>query len=284
MNEFSFGKAAAKIVLLLISFFLIVSAFTQFGSFLKSTRVRVVNKKVALYPIYTSVNGNTAFIAKPVYAPMEGVIEKLVGNYSFVNKGDVVGRVVNDKYTADVIASSSGLIIWGKFSKYINSLDLFLESPSQIRFDWDKKTTEKNEVICSIIDNDRFLINLSGNYKKQLLYIYLNGITFPINRLYEGKDFTIFSSDEFLKYFINKDTFEVLDGFKKGVKIKKSTMAIYNGKKGIFVVENGIIKFLPAEIYSLHGNYLLADVNTDGTTLIVVETPHLVKENEIFNE
>jgi len=284
MNGFSFGKAAAKVILLLLSFFLVISAFTQFHGFLKSARIKVINRKVASYPVYTILNGDVAFVAKPAYAPMDGKIEKLVGNYSFVNKGDLVGRVINDKYAVDIIAPTSGLIVWGKFDKYISSIDTFLKSPSQIHFGWDGKSVHKNEIVCSIINNDSFFISFNGNYKEQLLYVYLNGITFPIYRIYLGKSYTVFSGSEFLKYFINKNTFEVLDGFKKGVKIKKSTMAIYNGKKGIFVVENGIIKFLPAEIYSLHGDYLLADVNADETTLIVVETPNLVEENEIFNE
>ncbi len=284
MNEFSFGRAAAKIILLLLSFFLIISALAQFHGFLKSTRIKVTNKKVALYPVYTTAKGSVAFIAKPVYASMDGKIEKLVGNYSFVNKGDVVGRVVNDEYTVDLVAPSSGLIVWGKFNKYIGSIQNFLKSPSEIQFDWDRESVHKNEIVCSVINNDNFFVSLNGHYKQQVVYIYLDGITFPLHWIHTGKDYTIFSGNEFLKYFINKNTFEILDGFKKGVKIKTSTVAVYNGKKGIFIVENGIIKFLPVKMYRLHGGYLLANVNVEETTLIVVETPHLVKENEIFNE
>ena len=284
MNEFSFGRAAARIILLLLSFFLIISALAQFHGFLKSTRVKVMNKKVALYPVYTTAKGSVVFIAKPVYALMDGKIERLVGNYSFVNKGDVVGRVVNNEYTVDLVTPSSGLIVWGKFNKYIGSIQNFLKSPFKIQFDWNKGFVHKNEIVCSIINNDNFFVSLEGHYKQQIVYIYLNGITFPLHWMYTGKGYAIFSGNEFLKYFINKNTFEILNGFKKGVKIKTSTVAVCNGKKGIFIVENGIIKFLPAEMYRLHGGYLLANVNVEETTLIVVETPHLVKENEIFNE
>jgi hypothetical protein len=284
MHGFSFGKLAAKIILLLLSFFLLISAFTQFNNFLKSVHIKVANAKVALYPVYKQVSGISLFISYPVYASIEGRVEKLMGNYSLVNKGDLVGRIKNEKYSVDIIAPCSGVIVWGEFDKYFSSEKEIFSYTQNVHFNWSSESVNKNTVVCSIIQNDHYFIHLKGDSQKNRIYIYLNGSTIPFYKVYNGKDYVVFEGNQFLKYFLNKNTFELLSGFRSGVKIKRGVVAKYNGKEGIFIVENGVIHFTPAKIFSLHNDYLLADIGGIKKTIIVVETPKLVKDNEIFSE
>ncbi|MCD6426496.1 MAG: hypothetical protein J7L03_00120, partial [Caldisericaceae bacterium] len=95
MENFSAKRLFVNVLLLLISVFMVLSGINRLVSFLKASSIRVVNEKVTDYPVYEQMDGDVFFISVPVVALASGEVEKLSGNFSYVKKGQLIGRIKN---------------------------------------------------------------------------------------------------------------------------------------------------------------------------------------------
>ncbi len=283
MDNFSARRLFVNVVLLLMAVFMCLAAISRLSSFIKANSIKVENEKIAEYPVYASITGEVYFVSLPVKSPSDGSVEKLVGNFSFVYKGELLGRIHSDAYTTDIISPGEGVLLWGYFDKYFSDVESIENYKSgAVKFNPISSNVLKGDIVCSILNNDYVYVKLGVNRKS----IYLKGdgwSTEGIN-IYPNKNFSIYKMEQFTKYFINKNVFLVLEGVKKGVKLNKSVVVKKGSTSGIYIVSYNVIRFLPVKIYALQDGYVLASGNFDSNSVIVVSTPGIVRDGEIFNE
>ncbi len=286
MERFSGFRLLVNLTLLILSIFLLIAAYQQFHGFVRMNIVKVVNEKSVYYPVYNSVEGKALFISHPVKSISSGSIERLVGNFSFINKGDLIGRIKSEGYTYDIIAPSNGLLVWKSFDKYFNSLQEIDNFKGDVSFKNTSVLTNKGSTACTIINNDMAFVKINSPEIASRLSIsfYNSGNLVSSQRVFHSKDCSTFEVNVFLKYFIGKSKFTVFDGFKKGIKVDSNMVIKEGGNTGIFIVLNNVITFVPARIYDMENDKILAVINDSSNSVIVVTTPHFVENGEIFNE
>ncbi len=283
MENFSAKRLLLNVLLLLMAVFMIVAGINRLTSFLKVNSVKVVNEKLAIYPVYKQMEGNAFFMAVPVVASANGNIEKLVGDFNYVEKDELIGRIKSADFSVDILSPSEGLLLWGRFKSYLSSLnDIKRLNFAEDDFSVTGETAKKGDVICSVVNNDVFYIALPSEKKE--LFLYEGGFTIRGTLKWSGKNFSLYSFNQYMKYFIDKKNYLVLEGFKKGVKVKSDMIVEKGGEDGIYIVRGNIIKFVPIVSYPLGNEYRLAVGQFKASSIIVVATPRLVRNGEIFNE
>lgn len=283
MENFSARRLFVNVLLLLISVFMVLSGINRLISFLKANNIRVVNEKVTDYPVYEQMDGDVFFISVPVVASASGEVEKLFGNFSYVEKGQLIGRIKNSEYTVDILSPSEGLLLWGSMGSYYSCLEDFKNGNSKgCDLELSNKNAKKGKVICSVVNNDNFYIRLP--VKESNILVYCNGITVKGDAAYRGRDFSIYRLNQYMKYFLTKNSYLVFTGSENGIKLRSDVIVKQNGKQGIYVVFGNIIKFVPVVTYPLEDGYNLVTGNFNSNNVIVITTPRLVRNGEIFNE
>ncbi len=283
MENFSAKRLFVNVLLLLISVFMVLSGVSRLISFLKASSIRVVNEKVTDYPVYKQMDGDVFFISVPVVASASGEVEKLFGNFSYVKKGEIIGRIKNSEYTVDILSPSEGLLLWGSMGSYYSRLEDFENGSSEgCNFELSNKNAEKGKVICSVVNNDNFYIRLP--VRENSILLYCNGINVKGSVVYSGKKFSIYELNQYMKYFLTKNSYLVFTGSKNGIKLRSNVIVKRNGKQGIYIVSGNIIKFVPVTSYPLENGYNLATGNFNSNSVIVITTPRFVRNGEIFNE
>ncbi len=286
MRRFPVSRLIAVVIVITVIIFLILSSYEQLHGFISSNSVKVENMKNALHPTYSEINGETFVLSVPVLSPSTGILEKLVGNYTFVNKGDLIGRIKSSEYTYDILSPDNGVLLWFGFNKYFRSLQDMEQFKENLQFVETGKNVKKGNFVCSIINNDFALIRTDARDTKnsKKIIFNLNGNYIDGNLVFSTSKYNYYKISEFVKYFLFKELFSLLEGFKRGVVVNKKIIAEINGNYGLFIVQGNVIKFMPGEVQNLDKDRVLVELNgIDANSVTVVLTPHLVKNGEIFN-
>ncbi len=285
MENFSAKRLLINVLLLLMAVFMVIAGINRLVSFLKTNNIKVVNEKVADYPVYKQVKGDVFFISLPVVASTNGEIEKLQGNFAYVEKGELIGRIKNKDYSVDIISPGEGLLLWGNLGTYISSPDMLKDKNIKgCNFSLTGKKVKEGKVICSVVDNDVFYVRLPVN--KESIFVYNSGFTVKGIRKFSIGSSALYSFSQYLKYFLDNENFMVLDDLKKGIKVKSNIIVKKGNKEGIFIVQGNVIKFVSVSTYPMIDGYKLVVGNftENKNSVIVIATPHLVHNGEIFNE
>ncbi len=72
MENFSAKRLLINVLLLLMAVFMVIAGINRLVSFLKTNNIKVVNEKVADYPVYKQVKGDVFFISLPFVASTNG--------------------------------------------------------------------------------------------------------------------------------------------------------------------------------------------------------------------
>jgi hypothetical protein len=287
MKQFSLGRLLRNLLVLVVSVFLLISSYQQLSSFARVSGVKVETAKQAYYPIYRPAYGTSFFISFPVQSPSSGKLERLVGNFTFVSKGELVGRIKSE-YSYDILAPENGVLLWGSFNKYFKSLKEIESFSGDLTFNRTSDKVELNEIVCSILNNDYAIIRINDPLliKSSRAIFFVEGNFAYGNEVFSSNDYAFLRVNEFLKYFINRGSFELFEGFQKGIKINKSVLAIKNKSKGIFIVDGNVIKFVPVKTFDSDENSVIAVLSKSypPDSVVVITTPHLVNDGQVFNE
>ncbi len=287
MKRFPVARLLFNLVIIISSIFLVISSYQQFHGFLRVSAIKVTNEKEINYPVCQSIAGEAFFISYPVESPSAGVVEKLVENYTFVNKDELICRIKSNGHTYDVFAPDSGLLLWGTFNKYFSSLDKIISFKKDIEFSNTPNRIGENSTLCSILNNDFTFVRMKNSeaLKSSAINVYVNGNPVSAKKVLSSNEYAFFKISELVKYFINKNEFSVFEGFKRGVVLNKGVLVSNGKEQGVFIVRHNVIKFVTVKTYNLNENEVVA-VPDDGNldSLIVILTPHLVKDGEVFNE
>ncbi len=284
MENFSAKRLLVNVLFLLMAVFMVIAGINRLSSFVKASSIRVLNEKVADYPVYKEMRGCVFFTGLPINAPIGGRVEKFFGNFSYVEKGQVVGKIKGADYAVDLVSPQEGLLIWGNFESYYSSAEEIEKESSNDcnKFVLTGKEVGKGNVVCSVIGNDVFYVRLP--LKAKQVYIYVGGFTVKGSAEYSGDGFSIYSLDQYEKYFVDKKSFMILEGIKKGIKVRDDVIISRKGVKGVYIVEGNIIRFVPVVSYPMEKNFRLITGKFGSENVILIATPRLVKDGEIFNE
>ncbi|GEM_PF-3651434 len=286
MRRFSVSRLIAVVVVITVIIFLILSSYEQLRGFISSNAVEVENMKNALHPIYSEINGEALVLSVPVPSPATGTLEKLAGNYTFVNKGDLIGRIKSSEYTYDILSPDNGVLLWFGFNKYFKSLQDMERFKENLQFTETGKDVEKGSFVCSIINNDFALVRTDSRdtKKSEKITFDLDGNYIDGKLVFSTSEYNYYRVSEFVKYFLFKERFSLLNGFKRGIVVNKKVVANMNGEYGLFTVQGNVIKFIPGKIQNLDKDKVLVElVGIDANSVTVILTPHIVRNGEIFN-
>ena len=278
----------------LVSFFLAfcsVFFFITFGKhsvgFIKSNTLSIKSENISKISVEEDAKGFSIFAGVPVYSRAAGRIAFKVQPGSFVEKGAIVGILMNGESQNLIDSPASGIFLNYSLSKYENKIDdVLLDPNNEPNLVKDRSYVESNGIIGSVITDNNFYVCLKGikvgDSKKYLTFLLSDGISETIGTVVRiDGDYTFVLLKDYINYFLGKSEFRVITNALKGIIVDNKNIVKKNGKNGILIVNGNRISFFETKFIPIDKSHSAAEVNNYGS-LLVVEKGHFLAENEII--